>query len=77
MEIPGKAKEEGRFLASRHAATRALLSLCAARRLPHDGTLSTKIHGFAAAPGGFPDTLIRCTCWVADTTISLLFDFQI
>lgn len=47
------------------------------RSLPHDGTLSIKIRGFAVAPGGFPDILIRCTCWVADTTVSLLFDFQI
>lgn len=53
------------------------LSLRAARRLPHDGTLSIKIGGFAAAPDGVPDMLIRCTCWVADTTVSLLFDFQI
>lgn len=58
-------------------APRVLLSLRAARRLPHDGTLSIKIRGFAAAPGGFPDTLIRRTYWVADTTITSLFDFQI
>lgn len=34
--------------------TRAQLSLCAARSFPHDGTLSIKIRGFVAAPGGSP-----------------------